>query len=91
MVFLCWDTIVPESEDREFTRWANALTHLPLDKMAANSQRIVLDSFLWMKSFVFWLFFFISLKLVPKFSMDNKPNIGLYDGLAPNMVHVTYG
>ena len=33
------------------------LTHLPLDKMAAISQRIFSDAFLWMKSFVFWLKF----------------------------------
>ena len=33
------------------------LTHLPLDKMAAISQTIFADTFLWMKSFVFWLQF----------------------------------
>ena len=32
----------------------NVLTHLPLDKMAAISQTILSDAFLWMKSFVFW-------------------------------------
>ena len=30
------------------------LTHLPLDKMAAISQTISSDAFLWMKSLVFW-------------------------------------
>ena len=34
----------------------NALTHLPLDKMAAISQTIFSDVFSCMKSFVFWLF-----------------------------------
>ena len=33
----------------------NHLTHLPLDKMAAMSQMIFSDAFLWMESFVFWL------------------------------------
>ena len=34
-----------------------ALTHLPLDIMAAFSQTIFSDAFSWMKSFVFWLKF----------------------------------
>ena len=49
----------------------NALIHLPLDKMAAISQRIFSDAFSWMKSFVFSLK--ISLKIVPKGSIDNNP------------------
>ena len=33
------------------------LTHLPLEKMAAISQMIFSDAFLWMISYVFWLKF----------------------------------
>ena len=38
-------------------------THLPLDKMSAILQMIVSDAFSWMKSFVFWLKFHLSLFL----------------------------
>ena len=34
-----------------------ALTHLPMDKMAASLQTIFLDAFLWMNNFLFWLNF----------------------------------
>ena len=46
------------------------LTDLPLDKIAAISQTIFSDVFLWMKSFVFW--WKISLKFVPRSPVDNK-------------------
>ena len=36
------------------------LTHLPMDKMAAISQTIFSDAFLWMKFFLFWLKFHLS-------------------------------
>ena len=39
------------------------LTHLPLDKMAAILQTIFSNAFSWMKSFVFWLTFHLSLFL----------------------------
>ena len=39
------------------------LTHLPLDKMAAFSQTIFSDAFMWMKSFAFWFKFHWSLFL----------------------------
>ena len=48
---------------RLFCIGLNVLTHLPLDKMAAISQKIFSDAFLWMKSFVFWLKFHWSLFL----------------------------
>ena len=40
-----------------------SLTHLPLEKMSASPQTIFSDSFLWMKSFLFWLKFHWSLFL----------------------------
>ena len=46
-----------------------ALTHLPLHKMAAFSQTIFSDAFLWMKSILIK----ISLKFVPKGQIDNNP------------------
>ena len=49
------------------------LTHLPRDKMAAISQTIFLDAFLWMKSFK--ILTKISLKFVPKGSIDNNPTL----------------
>ena len=49
------------------------LTHLPLDKLAAISQTIFLDAFVWMESFVFWFKIEISLELVPKGSTDSNP------------------
>ena len=58
------------------------LTHLPLVKMAAISQSIFSDAFLWMKSFVFllkfhWnLFLRVQLTIVPSIVSDN--------GLVPN-------
>ena len=45
-----------------------ALTHLPLDTMAAISQAVFSGVFSWMKRFVFWLKFYWSLFLrVPLF------------------------
>ena len=46
-------------------------THLPLDKMAAISQAIYSDAFLWMKRFC--ILIKISPKLVPKGPIDNNP------------------
>ena len=43
--------------------YISALTHLPLDKMAAFSQTIFSDAFSWMKFFAFWLKFHWSLFL----------------------------
>ena len=43
--------------------WSLRLTHLPLDEMAAISQTIFSDPFLWMKIFVFGLNFHWSLFL----------------------------
>ena len=37
--------------------WSHELTHLPQNKMAAFSQTIFSDTFLWMKSYVLWLKF----------------------------------
>ena len=57
------------------------LTHPPLDKMAAISQRIFSDAFSWMKSFAFWLKFHWSLFLGSNWQW---PSTGLYNGLAAN-------
>ena len=46
------------------------LTHLPMDKMAAISQRTFLNTFPWMKSFVFWLKFHWSLFLRVQLTMS---------------------
>ena len=59
----------------------NVLTHLPLDKMAAISQTIFSDAFLWLKSCVFWLKLHWSLFVRVQLTINN---IGLDDGLAPN-------
>ena len=46
--------------------WSSVdLTDLPLDKMAAISQTMFSDAFLWMTSFVFWVKFHWSLFLSP--------------------------
>ena len=57
------------------------ITHLPLDKMTAFSQRIFSDTFSWMKSFVVWLKFYWSLFLRVKLTITS---IGSENGLAPN-------
>ena len=57
------------------------LTHLSSDKMAAISQTIFSDAFLWMKSFAFWLKFYWSLFLRVQLTITS---IGLDYGLAPN-------
>ena len=46
-----------------------SLTHRGRDKMAAISQTMFLDAFLWMKPFVYWLNF----TFVPKGPIDNVP------------------
>ena len=45
------------------------LTHHPLDKMAAFSQMIYSDAFSWMKNFVFWSKFHLSLFLRVQLTM----------------------
>ena len=57
------------------------LTHLPMDIMAAISQTIFSDAFLWMKSFVIWLKFHWSLFVRVQFTINS---FGLDNGLAPN-------
>ena len=51
----------PRTEIYQWEKWPyhfqSKLTHLSLDKMAAISQMIFSDEFVWMKSFVFWLKF----------------------------------
>ena len=47
----------------------SSLTHLPLDKIDAFPQTILLDAFSWMKSFVFWLKFHWSLFLNVQLTM----------------------
>ena len=61
-------------------RWWNIqiLTHLPTDKMAAISQTIFSDAFLWIKRFWFWLKFQWSL------SVRVQLTIGLDNGLVPH-------
>ena len=49
------------------------LTLLTLDNMAAISQTIFADAFLWMKSFVFWLKFHWSLFLRPQWVTGLAP------------------
>ena len=51
----------PRTEIYQWEKWPyhfqSKLTHLSLDKMAAISQMIFSDEFVWLKSFVFWLKF----------------------------------
>ena len=60
--------------NRQRSHWISValiLTHLPWDKMAAFSQTIYSDAFLWMKSFC--IFIKISLKFVLKGQIDDNP------------------
>ena len=55
-----------QSATEEYQRaWSHRLlgklTHLPRDKMAAISQTIFSDAFSWMKGFIFWLNWSLSL------------------------------
>ena len=60
-----------KSYDDNITWKTFHLTHRPQDKMAAISQTIFWDAFLWMKSFIF--FIKISLEFDPKGPIDNNP------------------
>ena len=82
MSILClWLSQVPANERRlsickVFSHWlrpssATNVTHLSLDKMAAISQTIFSDAFLWMK--ISHILIKISLKFVPKGPIDNNP------------------
>ena len=56
-----------------YIKWHDQLTHLPLDKMTANSQTIFSDAFSWTIFFLFWLKF---QKFVPKGPIDNQSALG---------------
>ena len=51
------------SKTKHIYDYNRLLTHLPLDKMAANSQTIYSDAFSWMKIIIFWEKFHWSLFL----------------------------
>ena len=59
-------------------------THLPMDKMAAISQTIFSDAFLWIKRFGFWLKFQWSM------SVRVQLTIGLDNGLVPHKATCHY-
>ena len=60
-------TIISCNDDPICIPRPNVLTHLPLDKMAAISQKTFSNACSWMKSFIFWFKFhwslFLSIKL----------------------------
>ena len=62
--------------------WNHALTHSPLDKMAAILQTKFSNAFFWMRSFVFW--FKLHWNFDHKVPVDNKVSIGLGNGLVPS-------
>ena len=68
-----------------FGHYAQALTHIPLNKMAAISQTIFSDALSWMKSFVFWLKCHWSLFV---WFHLHYPSNGLDNGLSEPMLSI---